>query len=64
MFDPNKSYSIGVWDLTFYVVDEDGEPITNADGTVKVFDVDNYDLSYLADGIDVTDLTERYPHKE
>ena len=64
MFDKDKSYSIGVWDLTFYVVGEDGEPITNADGTIKVFDVDNYDLSYLCDGLDVTDLTERYPHKE
>jgi|DEB0MinimDraft_6_1074348.scaffolds.fasta_scaffold28949_5 hypothetical protein len=63
-FDPDKSYSIGVWDMRFYVVDEDGEPITNKDGTVKLFDVDNYDLSYLCDGLDVTDLTERYPHKE
>jgi hypothetical protein len=64
-FDLDKSYSIGVWDMTFYVIDtETDEPITNEDGTVKLFDVDNYDLSYLCDGLDVTDLTERYPHKE
>ena len=59
MFDPNKSYIIGVWDLTFYVIDtETDEPITNEDGTVKLFHADNYDCSYLADGLDVDDLVE------
>ena len=59
MFDPDKSYSIGVWDLTFYVIDtETDEPITNEDGTVKLFHADNYDYSYLCDGLDVNDLEE------
>lgn len=58
-FDPDKSYSIGVWDMTFYVIDtETDEPITNEDGTVKLFHADNYDYSYLCDGLDVNDLGE------
>ena len=62
MFDPDKSYSIGVWDMTFYVIDaETGEPMRNKDGTVKLFRSDNYDLSYLADGLDVDDLKEAEP---
>lgn len=65
MFEASKSYSIGVWDMTFYVIDaETGEPITNADGTVKLFHADNYDYSYLADGLDVNDLTVVDTHRE
>ena len=65
MFDPDKSYSIGVWGgLTFFVIDtETDEPITNEDGTVKLFHADNYDYSYLVDnlcdGLDVDDLEEK-----
>ena len=59
MFDPKKSYSIGVWDMTVYVIDtEADEPITNDDGTVKLFHADNIDYSYLCDGLDVNDLGE------
>jgi len=58
-FDPNKEYSIGVWDMTFYVVDtETDEPITNEDGTVKLFRAPHIDYSYMADGLDVDDLEE------
>jgi hypothetical protein len=61
-FDSNKSYAIGVWDMTFYVIDtETDEPMRNKDGTVKLFRSDNYDLSYLADGLDVDDLKEAEP---
>ena len=63
MFEASKSYAIGVWDLTFWVIDTDtGEPLTNEDGTVKLFGVDNYDYSYLADGIDLEHLRERKKH--
>lgn len=59
MFDPKKSYSIGVWDMTFYVIDDDtDELIRNKDGTVKQFCVEDYDYSYMADGLVVDDLTE------
>ena len=58
-FDPNKEYSIGVWDMTYYVIDtETDEPITNEDGTVKLFHAPNIDYSYMADGLDVDDLEE------
>jgi hypothetical protein len=59
MFDKDKSYIIGVWDMTFYVVDtETDELIRNKDGTVKQFCVEDYDYSYMADGLGVDDLTE------
>lgn len=59
MFDPKKSYSIGVWDMTFYVVDtETDELIRNKDGTVKKFRVEDYNYDYASDGLDVDDLTE------
>jgi len=58
-FDPNKEYSIGVWDMTYYVIDtETDEPITNEDGTVKLFRAPHIDYSYMADGLDVDDLEE------
>ena len=57
MFDPNKSYSIGVWDMTFYVVDESGNPLLDDEGKVRVFRADNIDYSYMADGLEVDDLT-------
>ena len=58
MFDPNKSYSIGVWDMTFYVVDEDGNHLVDEKGEVRVFRAPNIDYSYMADGLDVDDLEE------
>ena len=67
-FDPNKSYSIGVWDFIYYVVDnEDGDYIRNEDGGIKRFRLDGgirmfrvpyTDHSYLADGLEVDNLEE------
>ena len=57
-FDPNKSYSIGVWDMTFYVVDEDGNHVLDEQGEIAVFHAPNIDYSYMADGIEVDDLDE------
>jgi hypothetical protein len=58
-FDPKKSYSVGVWDMTFYVVDDETEDyIRHPDGSVKIFHAPNIDYSYMADGIDVDDLDE------
>ncbi len=59
MFDPNKSYSIGVWDMTFYVVDNEADDfIRNENGSVKIFHKPNLDYSYMADAMDVDDLEE------
>ena len=61
-FDPNKSYSIGVWDMTFYVIDPDtDEPMRNKDGKVKQFRADGHEYSYLVDALDVDDLVEAKP---
>ena len=58
-FDPNKSYRIGVWDMTFYVVDDEAEDyVRHPDGSIKIFHAPHIDLSYMADGIDVNDLDE------
>ena len=61
-FDPNKTYSIGVWDMTFYASDcETDEPVCNEDGSVAKFRVNNYDYSYIADGLGVDDLEDVQP---
>lgn len=33
----SKKYSIEVWDIQFYKVDEDGDELLNEDGSVKLF---------------------------
>ena len=33
--------------------------VRNEDGSIKLFDIPNYDYSYICDGIDVDDLHER-----
>tara|TARA_Y100000004_G_scaffold171246_1_gene207053 strand:- start:40 stop:243 length:204 start_codon:yes stop_codon:yes gene_type:complete len=57
-FDPNKAYSIGVWDMTFYVVDEDGNDVCDEYGMPIIFRAKNIDYSYMADGLDLDDLEE------
>jgi len=58
-FDPNKSYSIGVWDMTFFVLDvEKDDYVRNTDGSIKIFHAPNMDYSYMADGLGVDDLEE------
>ena len=58
-FDPDKTYSIGVLNVTFYVLDVEADDyLRNKDGSVKVFHAPNIDYSYMADGLDVDDLEE------
>lgn len=58
-FDPNKTYSVGVWDMTFYVLDVEADDyVRNEDGNIKIFHAPNMDYSYMADGLDVDDLQE------
>ena len=54
----NKKYSIAVWDIQFYKVDEDGNELLNDDGSVKLYNATDYDCSYLAEGLDDDDLEE------
>ena len=60
MFDPDKTYTIHVWDMPICAVDDETEDyIRNEDGSVKLFSLPNYDYSYICDGIDINDLHER-----
>jgi len=60
LFDPNKTYLINVWDMPVFVIDaETEEPVCNEDGTVAIFSIPNYDLSYLCDGVDIDKLELR-----
>lgn len=55
----NKNYSVAVWDIQFYKIDEDGNDLLNDDGSVKLFfENSNFDYSYLADSIDADELKE------
>jgi len=53
-----NNYSIAVWDLKFYKVNEDGDALTDNKGHVQLFEAPDYDCSYLAEGIDDDDLEE------
>jgi len=65
MFDPDKTYGITVWDMSVAVVDvEDDDYVRNEDGSIKLFNIPNYDYSYICDGIDVDDLYEREDNDE
>tara|TARA_R110000787_G_scaffold245236_1_gene351036 strand:+ start:43 stop:219 length:177 start_codon:yes stop_codon:yes gene_type:complete len=55
----NKKYSIAVWDVQFYKVDEDGNELLNEDGSVKLFtEGGNGDLSYIAEHVTDDELWE------
>ena len=53
-----KYNNIAVWDLTFYRLDDEGNPLKNKEGKVITYNVKNYDCSYLAEGLDIDDLEE------
>ncbi len=62
VFDPEKTYTPIVWDITIAVHDDDADDyVRNEDGSVKIFDVPNLDCSYIAEGfeIDTDELRER-----
>ena len=52
-----KNYSIEVWNVQFYKVDDDGNALLNADGSIKLFDSD-IDVSTIAEGMSDDDLVE------
>ena len=54
-----EEYSIAVWDLTFYKVAEDGNPLTDNKGNVQLFTSSrNMDFSWVADSVDANELEE------
>ena len=46
---------IAVYDLLFYRVDENGNPLTDKNGKAKMYRAD-IDCQYLSDGLDIEDL--------
>jgi len=58
MSKENEYNNIGVWDCTFYKVDDDGNTLLNEDGTVKQFDAPKMDWSHIAEYVEDNDLAE------
>jgi len=54
----NKEYTIAVYDMLFYRVDEDGNEELNKDGSIKLYRAEEYDCSYLAEVVELDDLEE------
>ena len=49
----------GIYDITFYKCDEDGNQETNEDGSIKLYtSKQNVDLSYVSDWFELEDLTD------
>ena len=49
----------GIYDITFYKCDEDGNQETNEDGSIKLYtSKQNVDLSYVSDWFHIEDLEE------
>jgi len=57
----SKEYTIGVYDMLFYRVDEDGNEELNEDGSIKLYRAGAYDCSYLSEGLELEDLEEATP---
>ena len=53
-----SDHNIIVWDVTFALTDEDGEVISNAQGTAKLFRNDGGDYTHLAEDVELADLEE------
>ena len=52
----NKDYTIEVWNIQFYRLDEDGNEELDDAGNIKLYEADWYDCSHLADGIEIEHL--------
>jgi hypothetical protein len=58
----DKKYTVSVWDIQFYKVDEDGNELLNDDGSIKLFtQTRDIDLSWIADSVSENDLEELFP---
>ena len=53
----DKKYTVSVWDIQFYKVDEDGNELLNYDGSIKLFtQTRDIDLSWIADSVSENDI--------
>ena len=53
-----KKYDVYIWEVSFFMMDEDGNELLNEDGSVKLFLADDIDYSSWADGVNPNDLKE------
>jgi hypothetical protein len=55
-----KEHSIGVWEIQFYLQDEDGQPVVDEKGEVKKFYSPHSDFSDcdLTEGLEIDELRE------
>lgn len=52
-------HNIAVWDIQFYKVDEDGNPLTDNRNNVQLFTSSrNMDFSWVAESADADELVE------
>ena len=55
----DKKYTVSVWDIQFYKVDEDGNELLNDDGSIKMFtQTRDIDLSWIVDSVSEDDIQE------
>tara|TARA_R110001599_G_scaffold88958_2_gene235980 strand:+ start:3952 stop:4131 length:180 start_codon:yes stop_codon:yes gene_type:complete len=53
----DKKYTVSLWDIQFYKVDEDGNELLNDDGSIKLFtQTRDIDLSWIADSVSENDI--------
>ena len=52
----NEYNNISVWDVTFYRLDDDGNPLEDKNGKTIIYTSYKVDCSYLTDGLEVEDL--------
>jgi hypothetical protein len=48
-----EGYNLELWDITFYLKGEDGEALTNPDGSVRLFRETDIDWSFVNEVLDV-----------
>tara|TARA_R100000963_G_C4566226_1_gene52965 strand:+ start:404 stop:586 length:183 start_codon:yes stop_codon:yes gene_type:complete len=58
MMAMGKKYDVYIWEVSFFMMDEDGNELLNEDGSVKLFLADDIDYSSWADGVNPNDLKE------
>lgn len=54
----NKNYTVGVWDCTFYLTDDDGNEVLDQNGLVQIYDAPDLDYSYIAEYPELNQLKE------
>ena len=60
MMSENEEHTIGVWEVQFFMADEDGQPVEDGNGNVKRFYSPHSDFSEmgLTEDLEVEQLRE------